>query len=81
MQSIQVSQRSTEAASRRDRLVAHQTFSAELKGGEWVATVATVFDDGTAQRFECGHRESRRKALQDIERVLLEEAYPDPPDF
>jgi hypothetical protein len=65
----------------RTRAVATQTFSACLRDGEWVAKIATTFEDGSTQEYECEYRETRRKALQDIERVLLAEAYPDPPDM
>jgi hypothetical protein len=82
MQSAEVS---SVSSGRERRLpqkgVARQTFSAQLKDGRWIATVATDFDDGTTHNIECGHHQSRMKALQDIERVLLVEAYPDPPDF
>ena len=66
---------------RATRAVATQTFSTSLRNGEWVAKVATVFDDGSRQEYECEYRDSRRKALQDIERIILAEAYPDPPDL
>ena len=63
------------------RSVETQVFSALHRNGEWIAKVATVFQDGSTQVYECEHRDSRRKALQDIERIILTEAYPDPPDL